>query len=489
MKYQKICEDIIEFIGGKENIESVTHCITRLRFCLLDESIAETDKISQLKSVLKVVRAGGQYQVVIGTFVGDVYKDLIQILGKVNIDTSTDDKAQQIDYKPDSNKSKSSSTKSTLLSQFLNMMTNIFQPILSMFMVGGMIKAILKLCILAGWGDTSSGTYVVFNGLGDSIFYFLPVVLGWSAARRFGLKEVYGITLGAVLTYPGIIDLSHGKLLFSLFKGTFLQQNVLSTFLGIPMILPMQSYAGSVIPIILIVFIASKIYHFLNHSFPSYIRSFFVPFFTLLIVVPLALLVIGPIAMVLQDILSEAIKGLVGLNPGVAGFFLGTFWSVLVMMGLHMAVIPMFALNISQYGYDIINPLIFSGALASMGSVLGVVVRTTSISEKNICIPALISSFFGINEPSLYGVLIPRKKIMYTSFLSAGIGAAAGGFGGAKMYSFGASGPLGLPSFINPTGLDFGFLCLLVGAIVSFLLAFIFAFILGPKKDIESTSK
>lgn len=143
----------------------------------------------------------------------------------------------------------------------------------------------------------------------------------------------------------------------------------------------------------------------------------------------------------------------------------------------------MFNVNIATYGYDIINPLIFSGALASMGAVLGVIIRTKSIQEKNIAVPALFSSFFGVNEPALYGVLIPRKKIMFSCFLAAGIGSMITGFCGAKLYAFGASGPLGLPCFINPNGIDMGFIGLCIGAVVSFVIALIAALILGDKKD------
>jgi len=181
--------------------------------------------------------------------------------------------------------------------------------------------------------------------------------------------------------------------------------------------------------------------------------------------------------------LGEVIQVIIGLNAGIAGFVLGTFWSVLVMFGLHMPIIMMFNVNISTYGYDIINPLIFSGALASMGSVLGVFIRTKSLQEENIALPAIFSTFFGVNEPALYGVLIPRKKIMYTCFLSAGIGSMITGFCGAKLYSFGASGPLGLPCFINPAGIDLGFIGLCIGALVSFFLALGTALVIGDKKD------
>ena len=153
------------------------------------------------------------------------------------------------------------------------------------------------------------------------------------------------------------------------------------------------------------------------------------------------------------------------------------------MFGLHWAVIPFFAINVAQYGYDIINPLIFSGSIASMGSVIGLLMREKDNTERSIQIPSLISTFFGVNEPTLYGVLIPRKKIMVTCFLGAGIGGAIAGFSGAKLWAFGASGILGTPCFINPAGIDGGFIGLMVGAVAAFAFSLVTAMMIGPKKD------
>lgn len=472
MKYQKLCEDIIENIGGKANVVSVSHCVTRLRFKLRDESKAKTETLKNMEGVMKIIQTGGQYQVVIGTHVEDVYNELVKI-GNFK-------KEAPVEICEDENDKKG------VMSRFLVLMSGIFQPILSILMAAGMIKALLKLIVLAGWVSKTSGTYIVLETLGSALFYFFPIAIGWSAAKKFGIKEIYGIALGACLTYPSIVSLSSADPLYTLFTGTIFESKVFAEFLGIPVILPGAGYAGSVIPIILIIYFAAKVYTILQKSLPSMIRSFFVPFLTMMITLPIALIIIGPMAMFVQGLLGEFIQLIVGLNAGVAGFFIGTFWSVLVMFGLHMPIIMMFQVNIATYGYDIINPLIFSGALATMGAVLGVIIRTKSVKEKNIAIPAFFSTFFGVNEPSLYGVLIPRKKIMYACFLAAGIGSAITGFSGAKLYSFGASGPLGLPCFINPTGIDAGFIGLCIGAVASFVIALAASLIIGASRDAKS---
>ncbi len=467
MKYEKLCKDIIKNVGGKDNIISVTHCVTRLRFKLKDEEIAKTDTIKNMDGVMEVIQTGGQYQVVIGTHVGDVYNELMEI-GHFSNNESVEKNEEQ---------------EGGILSKFLILMSGIFQPILSVLMASGMIKALLKLIVLVGWMSDQSGTYTILSTLGDALFYFFPIAVGWSSAKKFGLKDIYGITLGACLTYPSIVALSSGKALYTLFSGTIFEASVFTEFLGIPVILPGAGYASSVIPIILIVYFCSKVYKLLDKSLPSMIRSFFVPFLTLLVTLPIGLIVIGPVAMLLQNILGAAINWIIGINTGLAGLVIGSLWSILVMFGLHMPIIMMFNVNISTYGFDVINPLIFSGALASMGAVLGIIIRTKSVKERNIAVPAFFSAFFGVNEPALYGVLIPRKKVMISCFLSAGIGSMIAGLCGAKLYAFGASGPLGLPCFINPNGIDMGFIGLCIGAVVSFILALVCALTIGDKKD------
>lgn len=469
MKYKQLCNDIIANVGGKSNVISVTHCVTRLRFKLKDETKANTKSLNEMDGVIQVIQTGGQYQVVIGTHVEEVYKDLLNVGGF--------ESQVPVDINEDENK------EGGIFSRFLVLMSGIFQPILSVLMASGMIKALLKLIILTGWMSDKSGTYLILSALSDALFYFFPVAIGWSAAKKFGIKEIYGIALGACLTYPSIVALSSGEVLYTVFTGTIFEASVFTEFLGIPVILPGTGYASSVIPIILIVYFASRVYKLLDAKLPAMIRSFFVPFITLLITVPVGLIVIGPVAMALQGLLGLAINWVISINTGLAGLVIGSLWSILVMFGLHMPIIMMFNVNIATYGYDVINPLIFSGALASMGAVLGIIIRTKSIKEKNIAVPAFFSSFFGVNEPALYGVLIPRKKVLISCFLSAGIGSMIAGFCGAKLYAFGASGPLGLPCFINPNGIDMGFIGLCIGAVVSFVLALACSLYFGDKKD------
>lgn len=475
--YKQISKDIIQNIGGKENVSSVAHCVTRVRFVLKDESKANDTAVSNVAGVMKVIKAGGQYQVVIGAEVENVYNAVLEEGGfKDGGEVSASEEDALVAA------ARAHKAKQDPVTKFLGLVSSIFAPVLGILTASGMIKALLVLLTLIGAMSSDSGAYIILSATGDAVLYFFPVVLGWSAAKRFGMKEIYGIVLGCIMVYPTLTAAANADPLYTLWSKSTFAADVQMNFFTIPVML--RDYSTTVIPIILVVWVASYIYKGLAKVMPAILQAFFVPFFTLLIAAPLGLLVIGPIAMLIQNLISAGVIALVGLNAGVAGLVLGALWSVLVMFGLHWAVIPFFAINVAQYGYDVINPLIFAGALASMGSVIGVIIREKDPKEKSIQIPALLSNIFGVNEPALYGVLVPRKKVMLTCFLGAGIGGAIAGFSGAKLYAFGASGILGLPCFINPTGIDAGFIGLCVGGVVAFAFSLITAMMLGAKKDV-----
>ncbi|WP_137626936.1 beta-glucoside-specific PTS transporter subunit IIABC [Lactiplantibacillus pingfangensis] len=476
MDYKPLAKDILENVGTKSNVQSITHCVTRVRFVLKDESKANDAAIKNLDGVLDVIKQGGQYQVVIGPSVGSVYDAILTIAKFPDSVISGNDESAPTGGEDD---------QKGFLNKALGLISSIFIPVLGLLSGAGMIKAILSLCTVTGLLTDKSGTYIILSALGDTLFYFFPVIIGWSAARKFGLKEIYGVTLGAFLVYPTLATAASSTAVSTIFKGTIFALKYKLTFLGIPVAL--QSYASTVIPIIIIVWFASYVYKYCDKVIPDVLKMVFVPFFTLLIAGIVSLIIIGPIAMILQNILSDTVLWLVGLNKGIAGFLLGFFWSILVMFGLHWAVIPFFAIDVAHYGYDVINPLIFAGGLAVLGSAVGVAIRARDERVKSMSVAAAISAFFGINEPALYGVLIPRKKILLTSFTAAGIGGAIAGFSGSKLYSFGASGILGLPCFINPKGIDAGFIGLCISGIVAFAVALISALVLGAKKDVSDS--
>lgn len=445
MKYQKLCDEIITKIGGRDNVLDVSHCITRLRFHLKDESLAQTNELKATKGVVDVIQAGGQYQVVIGATVEAVYNDLVQIGGfdsKPALDIDEGDDVKKGDP----------------FSRLLAIISEILQPVLGVLMAGGFIKSMLALCTVAGWLAKDSNTYVTLSAIGDSVFYYFPLIIGWTSAKKFGLKPVMGMALGGILVYPTLVALMGGDPLYTLGAGTVFESNVYGDIFGIPLI--MQNYSSTILPAIFIVWIASKVHKALSNALPALVSSFF------------------------SNIVAQIILMLINFQPAIAGFVIGTFWSLLVMFGLHWGIIPLWFLDVATYGYDLINPLVYAGGCAIAGAVLGMIIRTKD-SEENaaVNIPALVSSIFGVNEPALYAILLPRKRLMWATFISAGVGGAIAGLMGAKLYAFGASGPLGFPSFINPAGIDMGFIGLVISGVVAFVLALVAAMVIGTRKD------
>lgn len=375
MAYEQLATDILANVGGSDNIRSVVHCTTRLRFKLKDEKKAQTDTLKNMDGVVTVVQSGGQYQVVIGNQVADVYDALLKIGNIAGEGIVPDDDDQQ--------------PKMSLLDRFIDLISGIFAPTLGVLAATGMIKGLVALFVAVGWLTTKSGTYQILFALGDSFFYFFPIMLGYSASKKFKVNPFLGMVIGATLVYPSIVGLipstlaqSGAKPLYTLFAGTLFESPIYTTFLGIPVI--MMSYASSVIPIIVAVWFTSKVEPFFKKVLPEVIRTFLVPFCTALVVVPVTFLVIGPLSTWLGDLLGAGSNALYQFSPVVTGAVLGGLWQVLVIFGLHWGIVPLAILNISTLGYDTILTLVFAASFAQIGSVLAITLRTKNIKLKGL---------------------------------------------------------------------------------------------------------
>ena len=464
--YTELAKDIVAHVGGKDNITKLVHCVTRLRFSLKDESKADTDYLMKRDGVVTVVKAGGQYQVVIGNHVPDVYETVLKvagIAGEGSVDADDD------------------AVEGNLFDRFIALVSGLFQPMLGTLSAAGMIKGVVAIMAALGVAKTD-GAYVVLNAAGDGLFQFLPLILAITAAKRFKMNQFTALAIGFALVYPNIAaSFTAEKPLYTLFTGTPIESPIFSTFFGLPIIFPASSYLSTVLPVITAVWVGAKIEKGFKKIIPDVVKVFIVPFFTLLITVPLAFLVIGPVMSWASDLVGALFTGIYDLSPVLYGIVLGAAWQVLVMFGLHWAILPFFQINVSEYGYDIINPLIFSGAPAVLGSALGIALRTKNKDTRSMSFAAAISSFFGVSEPALYGV--PRKMILITGLTAAGIGGAIAGLGGAKLYTFGAHGLLGFPTFISPDGIDGGFIALCISGVVAFAIALVSALVIGDKQD------
>lgn len=465
--YDALAKTIIKDVGGKDNVISVVHCTTRLRFKLKDEKKANDDALKDTDGVVTVVKAGGQYQVVIGNEVADVYEAVLKEGGFSGGGQVADDDLD------DSNMS--------LMDKAIDLISGIFTPILGPMAAAGMIKGLTAMCASFGWLAKTSGTYEVLYAIGDGFFYFLPLILAITSAKKFKVDRFTAITIGAAMCYPAMVAMnSSKKVLFDLFNGTFLHSQVHATFLGIPII--SMNYTSTVIPIILAVWFASVVERWCKKWIPTVVKTFLVPFVTLLIVVPLTFLIIGPLATWIGNALTAITSAVYNFSPVLAGVLLGSFWQVFVIFGVHWGFVAVMMSNIAALGYDPILGLSLGASFAQIGVVLAILLQTKDQKLKGIALPAFLSGIFGVTEPAIYGVTLPRKKPFVLSCIAAGIGGGLIGFFGTKMYMMGGMGVFVIPAAIGPkTGVDMSVYGLMIAMAVSFVLGFILQIALGKK--------
>ncbi|MBZ5752828.1 beta-glucoside-specific PTS transporter subunit IIABC [Metabacillus rhizolycopersici] len=475
MSYEKLSRDILDLIGGTENVNSVVHCVTRLRFKLKDESVAKTEELKKLDGVVTVMKSVGQYQVVIGNHVPDVYATVLKVGNISGVSENNDS---------------SSDKKLGLGAGFIDMISGVFTPILGVLAATGMIKGFAALILALGWVDATSGTYQLLNIAGDGLFNFLPIFLGYTAMKKFGGTPFIGMAIAAALVHPTLATLNTGEASTVLFQGTLFESPIHITFLGIPVIL--MSYASSVIPIILSTYVTSKVEKGLKKIIPDVVKTFLVPFFAILIMVPLTFLVIGPVSTWAGSLLGAATLWIYELSPIVAGVILGGFWQIFVMFGLHWGLVPIAINNIATLKFDPVLATTVMVCFAQVGAVLAVMLKTRNQKLKSLSIPAFISGIFGVTEPAIYGVTLPLKKPFIMSCIGGGIGGAIIGATAGKLWMMGGMGIFVIPTFIKPgSGLDMSFWGAIIAIFAGFIVAFVLTYLFGFKntETKENTEK
>lgn len=456
-KYEDLAKEIVKNVGGKENVSSLTHCITRLRFKLKEESRANDDVLKKMEGVVTVMKSGGQYQVVIGNHVPEVYADVLPLLGAEEESPGNEDDAPS----------------GSLFNRAIDAISGIFQPILGIMAACGMVKGLNALFVAIGlYGDTG-GAYLVFNAVGDGLFHFLPLFLGYTAAKKFRLKPMIGLVIGAIMCYPTVQNstLSQGgEALYTLFAGTMFESDVYTTFFGIPMIT--MDYTGTVIPVIFVVYFASKCERFFSKFVPDLVKFFFVPMLTLLVAIPVGFLAIGPVAVFGSTIIAEAVISVRNFSPLLAGAIVGGTWQILVIFGLHWGFIPVYINNIMTNGYDNVMMPFFACTFATSAVVLAIFWKTKDKKLKEMAFPNFISGIFGVTEPAIYGILLPLKKPFVISCIAGCIG---GGFYGAfnfRKFMMGGMGIFEFPAMIEPDGSLGNLIVAGVGVVLTMVIAF-----------------
>ena len=426
-KYDGLSRIIIQNVGGKDNISAITHCVTRLRFTLKDESKANTDILKETDGVVTVLQSGGQYQVVIGNHVPDVYASVVNV-GHL----------ESLAAKPEGEEDAPAEKKNPF-DTFISIVTGVFTPFLGVFCACGILKGVLALLSTIGIMDGAGGTYNILYSIGDSAFYFLPPILGYTAAKRFKLPEMEGLLIGLAMVYPNMLDASAMDI-SNLFK--------------IPVVLPPSgNYTSSVIPVICAVAFAAWFEKMYKKYIPDTIKLFAVPLITLLVTFSATVLVIGPIASLISTGLSFVFNWLYGVSSIAMGAVVGALWQVLVMFGLHWSLIPIALINMSNGG-DIILAAMFGTTFAQTGAVAGMWVKSKDKKVKSLAPAALISAIAGVTEPAIYGLTLPKKGPFFRTCAIAGVAGAFLGAFGVKAYQMAGMGVFGYTAYIDTVNND-----------------------------------
>ncbi len=456
-KYHELAKEIVKNVGGKENILGLVHCITRLRFTLKDEKKAKDDVLKAMEGVVTVMKSGGQYQVVIGNHVPEVFEDVMALIDlKEGSGTGEEKKSGK------------------LLDRAIDVVSGIFQPILGIMAACGMLKGLNTLLVAIGLYSAECGGYLIINAAGDALFTFLPLFLGYTAAKKFGLKPMLGLAIGAAMCYPGIQagTLSAGvEPLYTLLDGTIFASPVYINFFGIPVI--SVDYTGTVIPVILAVWFASKCEKFFNRLIPDLVKFFFVPMLTLLVTLPVSVIFLGPIATFGSTLISELTLAIRGFSPLLAGGIVGFTWQILVIFGMHWGFIPVYINNVMTLGYDNVMMPFFACTFATSAVVLAIFFKTKDKKLREMALPNFISGIFGVTEPAIYGILLPLKKPFIISCIAGGIGGAFYGHFNFRKFILGGMGIFELPNMMNPDGTMGNIIVAFVGIGISMAVGFL----------------
>lgn len=447
-KYNDLAQKIVSLVGGKENINTVYHCQTRLRFKLKDESKADQDALNNMDSVAKCLISGGVFQVVIGTHVKDVFEEVEKIVG------------------PLENKEQDQSEKKGILSVIIDFISGTFQPIIPALSGAGMVKAVLAILITFKIISTESQTYYILNFFADAVFYFLPMMLAYSEAQKLRCNPILAASVAGIMMHP------NWNALVSAGKAVKLFEVIPST---------LTTYTSTVIPVILVVLVQSYIEKYLEKWIPQAVKLVFVPMLTFLIMGPLALAVLGPIGSVLGGYLATFFKFLSTTAAWAPAVLIGGFLPIMVMFGLHNGVAPLGVMQMGELGYDsIFGPGCVCSNIAQATASSVVALRTKDKKMKQLATSGSITAYMGITEPTLYGVNLPKKYPLIASMIG---GAAGGLYAGLTHTHRFATGSSGLPAVFLYIGNDTMtyFYNILIALVISFVVTAIVTYVLSLK--------
>lgn len=463
MKYTNTAKEILKTVGGEDNIESLVHCMTRLRFVLKDESQADDAYMKNIPGVMGVMKKGGQYQVIMGNDVASYFKEL-QKISTFSTNANT-----------------TSSKKKNPFEAFVDIISSCMSPLIPALLGGGMIKVLLILLPLMGLLDAKGQTYTILAFFGDAPFYFLPIMLAYTAAIKFNVTPMLAVSVAGIMLHPNFVAMvTAGDPVF---------------LFGIPVTL--ASYSSSVIPILIMVWLMQYIESFFEKIIPTAIKSFMKPLLIILISGFLALVVVGPLGTYAGELLSTIILGIQDKAGWLALGLMAAFMPLIIMTGMHWAFAPIFLIASPATPDILILPAMLASNIAQGAATLAVSLKAKNKNLKQISAAASISALVaGVTEPALYGVNLKLKKPLYAAMISGGIVGIYIGITGLKSFAFAVPSVVSLPQFIGG-GSNINIFNALVVTVGSFLLTFILTWIFGfdeepenapvPNSDAENT--
>ena len=453
MKNKQLAESIIEHVGGKDNIISLVHCATRLRFVLKDESKADPEIVKKQVGVITVVQSGGQFQVVIGNNVADVFNAIME-LTNLNEKPTTDEVT---------------GAKKGIVSKLIDLVSSIFIPALVVLVAGGIFKGVVAILQVMEVVKAGDPTYNFLNAIADAPFYYLPIILGFSAVKKFGGNPYVGMALGGALVHPSVVGM-----LGNAFE-------LQTEFFSIP--IKLIPYPSSVFPIILAAWFYSLLERNFNKIMHDSFKKFIAPLFGLIITVPLTFAVIGPVVSFLSDSVASGIIFVYELNSVIASMILAALWQVMVVFGIHWGLVPFAMNNISVYHEDFMIPILFPAVFAQVGAVLAVMLRSKDPQVKTLASSSVLSGIFGVTEPAIYGINLPLKRPFIIGCVSSMIGGGIIGYYHSVIYSFSFISVFSFLQLIPATGIDEKFYAVVFGSIISFVVATIVTYLFGIPKN------
>ena len=449
MDYKVMAKNILEKIGGAENVRNMTHCATRLRLTLHDTAKADDQAVENIDGVINVINKAGQYQLLIGTEVGKLY-DEFEPLVKGNESSGSPTTEEQ--------------ASGSIISNIFSAVSAIFAPLLPVLAGSGILRGLLILFVQLGLISEDSGTYSILFVASMSVFYFLPVLLAFTSARRFGASPYISALIGAALINPDFIALMGGA-----------GNGATTEFFGIPVVL--MNYNSTVVPIILSIWAFSYLYKFLDKHIPETLKLVVVPLVSLAIMVPLTVIVIGPIGVYSGEAVANVVNWLIERSSVLTGILVGGGWSVLVSLGVHWAVNPIMINNVSTYGFDYIVPFTFACNFAVIGTTIGVYFKAKDKKLRSFALTGLVTiALSAIIEATLFGLLVKNKKLFLAQIIGGAVGGAYLGLMQVVTNAFVFGSVTTFPAFVGSTSSNFiqAMIGLLISMVVSAVLAFVF---------------